>query len=218
MVHIISKLFRKIPKHAYLFTGIVLFVFVFPMINISGYGQTLAAVSYTIMLIAVSAIIEKKKKNMNILVVIAVILQWLVYFIDIDKSHILNYFSFCFSVAVFIMATYFMIHQIIRSKKVDIRLIMVTIIGYMLLGVIFTLVNSLLIIIFPEAISFNTQNPNLSDLIYYSFITVTTIGYGDISPVNPIARELAVLFGLLGQFYLTIVIAFIIGKFLSKQS
>ncbi len=217
MVNKILITFRKIPKHTYLLFGIILFVFVFPVIKSFGSGIGLVSVSYTIMLLSVGAILETKNKKMNILVLLAVLFQWIVFFVADNELDLLSYFSFLFSVAVFIMATYLMIHQIIRAKEVDLTLIMVTIIGYLLIGIIFTMVNSLVLMASPDAISFNTDHPNLSDIIYYSFITVTTVGYGDISPVSPIARELAVLFSLLGQFYLTIVIAFIIGKFLSKQ-
>ena len=44
-------------------------------------------------------------------------------------------------------------------------------------------------------------------LTYYSFVTLTTMGYGDIMPVHPLARALAVLEALTGQLYLTILLA-----------
>jgi len=48
---------------------------------------------------------------------------------------------------------------------------------------------------------------NVSDWIYYSFVTLTTVGYGDITPVRPIARSLSVLESLTGQLYLAVLIA-----------
>jgi voltage-gated potassium channel Kch len=45
------------------------------------------------------------------------------------------------------------------------------------------------------------------DWIYFSFITLTTVGYGDITPVHPIARTLAVGEALTGQLYLAVMIA-----------
>jgi hypothetical protein len=80
------------------------------------------------------------------------------------------------------------------------------------------LVNVLIVSVKPEAIGFATNNPGLDEIIYYSFVTYTTIGFGDISPVSPAARVVAIAFGLIGQLYLTIIIAFIVGKFLNKQS
>jgi hypothetical protein len=45
---------------------------------------------------------------------------------------------------------------------------------------------------------------------------LTTIGYGDISPISEPARNFAIILGLVGQFYNSIIIAIIIGKFLQK--
>ena len=217
MTNLIIKVFRKIPKHSYLLFGIFLFVFVFPMLSSFGKGGLLISISYSIMLLSVGAIIESKKRWMYILIFIAVILQWIVHMLSYKEFPFLNYISFAFTLGVFIIATFLMIHQIIRSKRVDSKLIIETIIGYLLIGVIFTLINVLIISLNLEAIGFTTDKPNLTEIIYYSFITVTTIGFGDISPVSPVARSFAILFGLIGQLYLTIIIAFIIGKFLNKK-
>ncbi len=217
MTDLFIKVFRKIPKHSYLLFGIFLFVFVFPMLRAFGKGGLLISISYTIMLLSVGAIIESKKKWMYLVILIAVVLQWVVHMFSYKEFPYLNYISFAFSVGTFIMATFLMIHQIIRSKKVDSKLIIETIVGYLLIGVIFTLINVLIISVDYEAISFATSKPNLTDIIYYSFITVTTIGFGDISPVSAVARSFAILFGLISQLYLTIIIAFIIGKFLNNK-
>jgi len=63
------------------------------------------------------------------------------------------------------------------------------------------------------AIDLNPES-NRDGLIYYSFITLLTIGYGDINPVSDLARNASVLIGLLGQFYLVIVTAVVIEKYI----
>jgi hypothetical protein len=50
-----------------------------------------------------------------------------------------------------------------------------------------------------------------SVLVYYSFVTLTTVGYGDITPVSPAARTLAWLEAMMGQFYIAVLVAFLIG-------
>ena len=55
-------------------------------------------------------------------------------------------------------------------------------------------------------------------LLYYSYITLLTIGYGEITPITSVAKKAAVLAGLAGQFYIVIITAIIVGKFISQSS
>jgi hypothetical protein len=55
-------------------------------------------------------------------------------------------------------------------------------------------------------------------LMYYSFMTLTTVGYGDIIPASPPARSLACLEALLGQFYIAVVMAELIGLKVSRPA
>ncbi len=54
-------------------------------------------------------------------------------------------------------------------------------------------------------------------LTYFSFVTMTTLGYGDITPVSPAARTLAWMQALVGQLYLAITIAGLVGIHIAKQ-
>ena len=51
-------------------------------------------------------------------------------------------------------------------------------------------------------------------LLYYAFITLLTIGYGEIVPAIPVAQKAAILVGLAGQFYLVIITAVVVGKYM----
>jgi len=53
--------------------------------------------------------------------------------------------------------------------------------------------------------------------IYYSFVTLTTLGYGDITPVNPFARSLAYLEAVCRQFYIAILVASLVSAHISKS-
>lgn len=51
----------------------------------------------------------------------------------------------------------------------------------------------------------------LNGFLYYSFVTLTTLGYGDIYPISPVARTLAYMEATIGQLYLTILVAALVG-------
>jgi voltage-gated potassium channel len=53
----------------------------------------------------------------------------------------------------------------------------------------------------------------IQDNIYYTFMTYTTTGYGDIVPTHPISKSLAVLISVSGQLYVAIIIAMLVGKY-----
>ena len=58
----------------------------------------------------------------------------------------------------------------------------------------------------------------LDSIMYYSYITLMTIGYGDIVPATPLAQKATILTGLMGQFYLVIVTAIVVGKYIKHNS
>jgi len=75
---------------------------------------------------------------------------------------------------------------------------------YLTLGLTFVAAYTFVGLLAPDAFTGMrvTDSPALaSDLIYFSFVTLTTIGYGDIVPVHPLARSLANLEGIIGQLY-----------------
>ncbi len=58
--------------------------------------------------------------------------------------------------------------------------------------------------------------PQFNDYLYFSFVTLTTLGYGDVIPVSHLARSTTMLIAVTGQLYMTILIAMLVGNFLSR--
>jgi hypothetical protein len=87
---------------------------------------------------------------------------------------------------------------------------------YLLLGMIFAYLYILVENVMPGAFSLPEHAANVNDaLFYYSWVTLTTVGYGDITPVAPIARSLAALEALIGPLYLTVLVARLVGMRIS---
>ncbi len=82
---------------------------------------------------------------------------------------------------------------------------------YFLLGYLWTYLYNLALLLNPEAISFPAHASELSNILYFSFTTLTTLGYGDITPVSLLARNLTILESTIGQIYLTVLIARLVG-------
>ena len=68
-----------------------------------------------------------------------------------------------------------------------------------------------------ESINFaGSTAQGFHDYLYFSFVTMTTLGYGDVTPISSTAKSTTIIIAVAGQLYLTILVAMLVGKFLSK--
>ena len=92
---------------------------------------------------------------------------------------------------------------------------------YLLLGLIWALVYEMQSFLWPtelfHGLSSQGRNFHLDDFLYFSFVTLTTVGYGDITPVNPMIRTLAYLEMLTGQFYMAILVSGLVAHFMGQR-
>jgi len=91
---------------------------------------------------------------------------------------------------------------------------------YPLLGLIWSLVYVGIVEVDPDAFNGAEAGPWLEiipDFIYFSFVSLTTLGYGDISPATPISRFVVYLEAITGQLYLAIMIAGLVGIGISDR-
>jgi voltage-gated potassium channel len=128
--------------------------------------------------------------------------------------------------ATFIVFEVYVIAQILlyvgRAEHADREMIFAAVGAYFLVGMLFATLyiqvekimpNSYLIA--GEVVEATRGLPfsRLSSFMYFSLVTLTTLGYGDIAPVNPLARNLVVLESFFGQVYMAILVARIVGLY-----
>lgn len=101
--------------------------------------------------------------------------------------------------------------QVVGAGRITIRRIEGAIAGYLLLGLIFACLYDLVHGLVPDAFLHHgapsEAGGRVASYLFFSFVTLTTTGYGDIVPVHPAARSLAILEALIGQLYLAILLA-----------
>ena len=116
--------------------------------------------------------------------------------------------------------SYEIIKQVWRATTVSKNVILGLISGYISLGLIGFFI--FLSIEMANTGSFNGISSSFGQLtdhlMYFSYITILTIGYGDITPATTLAQKATILLGLTGQFYMVIVTATIVGKYISQLS
>ena len=107
------------------------------------------------------------------------------------------------------------IRHIMNQKNVSIYTLVNALNGYLLLGIMFMGLVAFCDLYMPG--SFNSSGNSDMELVYYTLITLTTAGYGDITPQLPLAQSLAMLIAVMGQFYVAVVVAILVGKYASKN-
>jgi voltage-gated potassium channel Kch len=134
----------------------------------------------------------------------------------------LQYINFGLFFLFFALITWQVILQVWLSKQVDQTVILGLISGYICLGLLGFFMFLSIEVIEPGSFSgpgaiLLTELAGRESLMYFSFITLMTIGYGEIVPASGLAMNATILLGLLGQFYLVIIMAIVIGKFLNQK-
>ncbi len=113
-----------------------------------------------------------------------------------------------------------MLMQVFRAKKVTIDTIALALCTYVLLGTLWTLFYIPLMALDHDAFVFNAASegiPVQDSLHYFSFVTLTTLGYGDIVPAAPLARSLAIMEALTGVLFLAVLISRLVGSYSSDR-
>lgn len=115
----------------------------------------------------------------------------------------------------FVLISYQILKTLQKQPVVGIEMISAAFCGYILLGVLasivfFTIDRS------SEAFTSTIADRAYADYLYFSFITLLTIGYGDITPVSELAQKLVIITALIGHFYTVFVMAVVIGKYLKS--
>lgn len=130
----------------------------------------------------------------------------------------LNAVDAIFRIAFFLIVTGALIYQVAKTPRASLSVIVGAIDGYLLLGIVGGAVALLVDRVIPGAFGFDPQiHTGMSKFYYYSYVTLSTVGYGDITPTVPIAQLLSVVLGVTGQLYIATIIAVLIGKYLSAK-
>lgn len=145
------------------------------------------------------------------LAAVAAILTIATYATHLDWLHYIALFT----VLIFFFLTCLIaVYDVLLGGRITINRLVGAACIYLLSGSLWGIVYFLLHIVSPESfdgILGSTRSEQLNEFTYYSFVTLTTLGYGDVTPMLPIARTLSYIEAVLGQLYLTVLVAALVG-------
>jgi hypothetical protein len=194
---------------------IVLIVFVLPPLGTLGIvGRFMVDTFFSILLISGIASLSERHKGVFVavggMVALTLIFRWTDSFEPSLYLDILDYLSTIISVVMFCIV---ILAQVLKKGPITFRRIQGAIAVYLLLGLAWAHAYELIEFLNPGAFSGAVTNlGRFSSWTYFSFVTLATLGYGDIAPVHPIARSLATAEAITGQLYLAILIARLVSQ------
>lgn len=109
------------------------------------------------------------------------------------------------------------VRQIFGLPKVTGQVVIGAMAAYLLLGLMGAFIFDFIEVLYPNSFNGSNEYRGFYAEIYLSFITISTLGYGDITPITPQGQAAAIFVSISGQLYLTILMAMLVGKFLKDS-
>ncbi len=185
------------------------------------FESVLSPILFLVNLIAGIILISKKKKLMWFLVILLVITT-LIFSSNLFESgneRLFNFIRMASYFLFYVIVAFEIVKQVWKAKVINRNVIFGLISGYITLGLIGFFICISIEMAFPNSFNGLLSEITLTEsLMYYSYITLLTIGYGDILPITPLAQKAAILIGLMGQIYLVVLTAIVVGKYINQTS
>ena len=183
---------------------------------------TLELIEYTslaLLLISLASLRTKRLWGKSFLIILGFMLAVIV----IRGTTKIEYFEYTYlglMLVFMLLAAWMVAGQVLLTGKVDLNIIVGSIALYLLIGLIWSIFYTVLLEFMPDALNgveAGAWYDNMSTTTYFSFVTLTTLGYGDISPARPIAEVIVVLEAVTGMFYLAVIVASLIGAMRNRD-
>ncbi|MCX5905513.1 MAG: potassium channel family protein [Proteobacteria bacterium] len=192
---------------------LVVTIFIAYPITALPFGKVLVLISFSFILISgATFVLDKHLLRFFVLgsVLLNLVLHWVTYIGDV--AGLASWTLFCDFICCGVLAVIVLV-QVFRAGPITIHRITGAIAVYLLIGLMWAFVYQLIELQFPAAFKLPasmgtyTADTLQSNLLYFSFVTLTTLGYGDILAVHPSARMLVMLEALTGQLFPAILLA-----------
>ena len=111
-----------------------------------------------------------------------------------------------------------MLTHTFRQSRITLHSVLCAMSVFLPMGVLWQLLYEVADAVIPGAFIGLSQNPGTrgAELFYFSYVTLTTLGYGDVTPARPETMSLAAVEAIIGQAYLVVLIAYLVSRLVSE--
>ena len=203
-------------RFIYIILAIILVMLVNPFIRHTGkIGYFIATLLVAMIpLASYYALTEDRKRAITILLIAApfVILDGINMFFT---NRYLMVVAYSFGTILYFYIVVLLVRNLLSQRVITANLIYCAISIYLLIGIMWAGLYVVLEGISPGSFSGISET---TDLLYFSFVTLTTVGFGDVAPLSILAKRLAIFEAAMGGIYMAIIIAMIVGRYMSMQA
>ncbi len=216
MVNSIQK--RVLGPYSVLLISLLAFILVVLFVSEADVGSFLVNIGFTTIFLAAFYVARGSRSLRRLALPVAglgIFVEWLTYFLELPAGlHI----RLALDATLLLLAAALQLHSLLQQRRVSADTVVGGINTYLLFALCFMLLHSLLEVFQPGAYTLggaplyeHVRDKDFAEsfatMLYFSFVTLTTLGYGDIVPVSGAAKMLASGEALFGQIYLAVFVA-----------
>ena len=210
-----------------LFFALLFFLMSYPLIANHSLGSLFLDILFSAILVASAYAVSNNRKVLIVAAILALPTFGLWWSVRATDASAIIMSSLALSVVFFLFIIFVLLRNIVRSDQVSVGTIYGVMSVYLLIGVAWSFVYTIIELSAPGSFDFgaladsvdgSTSHGELRFLAYYSLVTLSTLGYGDITPMTPIARSLSALEAVAGQLYIAVLIAFMVGTHIAQKN
>ncbi len=216
----------EMPKFSFLILLICLISFsiIPPYFSVKDGGVWQIVILTTILLSSLYLVAHKRNEFLIgcLLALTTIASSWSDYLLTspVGASIIISQYLVFFGYIMFMLGRY-----LLETEKVSANMIFASMCLYFLIGLVWTFVYYWIELSTPGSFTNLPEIPDsvsrewflLSHFAYYSSVTLSTLGYGDVAPLTRVARSWATMEAIIGQFYLAVVVARLVGLHVSTK-
>src|SRR6266853_2447674 len=204
-----------------LLIALALLFFFFPFVEEVKGGDVIVSILLSLVLLSAVLAVADRKGVFFIALVLAIpaiVGRWINHF----RSDLVPPPVFLvagLALIAFVVAN--LLRFVLRAPSVNTEVLCASISAYLMLGLLWTVAYWLVAQVNPNAFGFNTgpkETMSGFNAFYFSFITLSTVGYGDVTPVSKVARMLAATEAITGLLYVAVLIARLVALYSAPKS
>jgi hypothetical protein len=215
----VDWLVKKCIQERFFFVLVALLSFLILSPLLKGFLGLRSFLNVFLTVVFISSIYAVSQKRHHLIISILLALPlllstWADYFIESSALPIVGTFSGIFFFG-FIVVT--ILSFVLKQTEVTLNVIYAAVVVYLSLAMMWGMLFILVEILQPGSITLGQTGEDAFHFFYYSFVTITTLGYGDITPTSEIAQSLALIEAVIGQIYLVVLVARLVGIHIAQS-